>query len=326
MSFENFPTTENPENPPVHNNRRNYLTGALVIALLGTWGYIIWDKNQTKETLQQKETVINTTTSQRDELQRELDDATMRYDMIKTSSANMVHRKDSIITQRDRDIAKKKDEIHRILAKSNATKEELAQAKTLIASLNGDIDDFKTKIEKLEGEKIVLLQEKDDITRQRDLLTRDFDSTKNVLKQQEDVIDIGSTLQAGNFSIIGINEKSSGKDKETNTAKRVDKLRISFELEANRITQTGTKELFICITAPDGTMINGGKFNTRDGKEKNYTQKLNVNYTQGQRSAVSFEWKQSGPFQTGEYKIEIYNNGFKIGEAVRPLKRGGLFS
>jgi hypothetical protein len=30
-------------------------------------------------------------------------------------------------------------------------------------------------------------------------------------------------------------------------------------------------------------------------------------------------------FQTGNYKIEIYQNGFKIAEGVRSLKKGGLF-
>ena len=66
MSFENFPgtekTTEMPQ-PPKNGNWRNYLMIGLVVALLGTWAYIIWDKNKTKETIQQKETVIATTTS-----------------------------------------------------------------------------------------------------------------------------------------------------------------------------------------------------------------------------------------------------------------------
>lgn len=329
MAFENFPVAEKTQQstpPPPQKGWRNYLTGGLIIALLGTWGYIIWDKNKTAATIEQKDTVISTTSSQRDELQKELEDATMRYDMIKTNSANMEHSKDSVITQRDRDIAQKKEKIRQILAKANATKEELAQAKTLIASLNGDIESYKVKIETLEGEKIVLTAEKENITRERDKVTKDFDSAKNVLKQKEDVIDIGSTLHASSFSITGINEKSNGDEKQTTTAKRVDKLRISFDLDENRITQTGNKDIYVCITAPDGTAINGGKFNTRDGIEKFFTQKLNVNYTQGQRQTISFDWKQNGPFQTGDYKIEIYNNGFKIGEAVRPLKKGGLFS
>jgi hypothetical protein len=41
---------------------------------------------------------------------------------------------------------------------------------------------------------------------------------------------------------------------------------------------------------------------------------------------VSFDWKQGDKYQTGEYRIEIYNNGFKIGEGRKALKKGGLFS
>lgn len=332
MAFENFPTADRsqqaaPTPPP--GNWRNYLTGALIIALLGTWGYIIWDKNKTKEVIQQKDTVIATTSSQKDELQKELEDATMRYDMIKTSSANMVHSKDSVISKRDREINEKKSKIQQLLAKANASKEEIAQAKTLISELNGDIDNYKTKIETLEGEKIVLTQEKETVTKERDKVTKDLDSAQAVLKQKDNVIDIGSTLHASNFSILGINEKSNGSEKETTTAKRVDKLRISFDLDENRITQTGVKNIYICITAPDGTPIGAAvpaRFTTRDGTEKLYTQKLDVNYTQGQRQTLSFDWKQGSTFTTGDYRIEIYNNGFKIGEGVRTLKKGGLFS
>ncbi len=333
MAFENFPDAEKPTETvvqPQQNKLRNYLTAGLVIALLGTWAYIIWDKNKTKETIQQKDLVITNTSTQRDILQKELEDATMRYDMIKTSSANMVHSKDSIISKKDKDIAQKRIEIQKLLSKVGATEAELAQAKTLIASLNGDIEGYKTQIETLEGEKIVLTQQKEYVTQQRDKVQKDFDSAKTVIKQKEDIIDVASTLHASNFSIVAINEKN-GKEKTTTTAKRVDKLRISFDLDENRVAQSGVKNIYICITAPDGTPLaeeamGSGKFNTREGLEKFYTQKLDVNYTQGQRQTLSIDWKQSANFVTGDYKIEVYNNGFKIGEGIRSLKKGGLFS
>ena len=86
MAFENFPESEKPYQEivmPPNNSRgnlRGILTVTLVVALLGTWGYIIWDKNNVKETIQQKDSVIASTTNQRDELQKDLEDATMRYD------------------------------------------------------------------------------------------------------------------------------------------------------------------------------------------------------------------------------------------------------
>ncbi|MEO7307921.1 MAG: hypothetical protein ABIR78_14635 [Ferruginibacter sp.] len=333
MSFENYPGSEKNTQPMVQqpqNKWRNYLTAALVIALLGTWAYIIWDKSKTTETIQQKELVITNTSSQRDQLQKELEDATMRYDMIKTSSANMVHSKDSTISKKDRDIAEKRNKIQQLLSKVGATAEELAQAKGLIASLNGDITGYKTQVETLKGEKLVLTQEKNVVIQERDKVIKDFDSATTVIKQKEEVIDVASTLQASNFSILGINEKS-GSEKTTTVAKRVDKLRISFDIDENRVAQSGPKNIFVCITGPDGKplaveALGSGMFSTRDGVQKYYTQKIDVNYTQGQRQTVSIDWKQNSDFESGDYKIEVYNNGFKIGEGIRSLKKGGLFS
>ncbi|MGF2412574.1 Atg14 domain-containing protein [Ferruginibacter sp.] len=333
MAYENFPETEKtaqPTPPPEKKNMRNLLTAGLLIALLGTWGYIIYDKNKTKETIQQKDMQLATTTTEKDELRKELDDATMRYDMIKTSSANMSHSKDSVITQRDREIAEKRVKIQQLLTKANATKEELAQAKSLIASLNDDIVGYKTQIETLQGEKIVLIQEKETVTKERDVARKETEDAKTVIKEKEDVIDIGSTLHASNFSIAGINERRSGKEKTTTTAKKVDKLRISFDLDENRITQSGPKSIYICITDPKGKAVTvealgSGMFTTRDGVEKAFTQKVEINYTQGQRQTINVDWKQNSDFETGDYKIEVYNNGFKIGEGVRSFKKGGLF-
>lgn len=330
MAFENFPEAEKSYqdvrtiNDAQKSSMRGILTVGLVVALLGTWGYIIWDKNNTKETIEQKETVIATTSSQRDELQKELEDATMRYDMLKTSNS----KKDSAISAKDRDIDEKKTRIQALLSKVNATAAELKEARGLIASLNGDIEGYKTQIEVLQGQKIQLAHEKVVVTQQRDKVQKELDSTAVVVKDKENVIDIGSTLHASNFNIVGLNEKSGGKEKVTTTAKRVDKLRISFDLDENMITESGPKELYIIITAPDGTAmaVEGQKFSTRDGEERTYTQKIDVNYTQNKRQTVSFDWKQNSNFLTGNYKIEVYNNGFKVGEAYRPLKKGGLFS
>ncbi|HNA18053.1 MAG TPA: hypothetical protein PK678_16095, partial [Ferruginibacter sp.] len=66
--------------------------------------------------------------------------------------------------------------------------------------------------------------------------------------------------------------------------------------------------------------------NTRDGKEKIFTQRIDINYTQGQRQTLSIDLKQNNKLETGDYRIEVYNNGFKIGEGVRSLKKGGIFS
>lgn len=332
MAFENLPQAEKNQTEVSNNNTssnksmRTILTGALVVALLGTWGYIIYDKNKTKETVTQQENLIASTSSQRDELQKELEDAAMRYDMLKSSNSKL----DSTITSKDREIEEKRARIQTLLNKANATEAELSEARSLIRSLNGDIEGYKNQIEILQGEKIQLVQEKSIVTRERDNARKEYDSATVVIKEKEDMLNVGSTLQASNFAIVGINEKGS-REKTTSTAKKVDKLRISFDLNENLIAPSGNKEIYVCITAPDGTPVavealGSGTFSTRDGQQKFFTQKLDVDYTQSKRQSVTFDWKQNTNFSVGNYKIEVFNNGFKVGEAIRPLKKGGLFS
>ncbi len=328
MSYENFPESNAPEGKPVvkNNNARNILMGILVVALLGTWGYIIYDKNKTRQEKQDLTTQIVNSDSSKNELQRELDDAALRLDALKTSNVKA----DSLLKTKDKDIEALKSRVQTILNDKNATAAQLAEARRLIAQLKGNIDTYTAEIESLKTQNTQLTEEKRVVTQQRDSVQKNYDSANQVIQQKENVIDVGSTLHASNFHIEGLKEKSGGKEKVTTTAKRVDKLRISFDIDENRITQSGPKDIYVCITAPDGSPVvvdalGSGKFVTRDGVEKPFTKKIQINYVQGQKQPVTVEWSQNSNFQTGDYKIEIYNNGFKIGDGVRTFKKGGLF-
>jgi hypothetical protein len=333
MAFENYPEKENAQiATPIANEKKEnkgfkgVLIGLLVAALLGTWGYVIYDKNKVKENVVQKETVIASTSGQRDQLQRELEDAAMRYDVLKTNNS----RKDSTITTKDREIDEKKARIKFLLSKVDATEAELAEAKSLIKSLNGDIDGFKAQNTVLQTQKTQLAQEKNIVTSQRNQAQRKVDSSKRVIQEKNELIELGSTIHASNFNIVGISEKKNGKETATSVAKKVDKLRISFDLEENMLAESGSKEVFVCLYAPDGTPIavqalGSGTFDLRSGEEKTYTQKVEVPYDKDRRNTVSFDWRQNADFEIGSYKIEVYQNGMKVGEGYRTLKKGGIF-
>ncbi|UAY53495.1 hypothetical protein [Ferruginibacter albus] len=321
---ENSPVNETVQ--PPKSNTRSVVVGVLIVALLATWGYIIYDKSEKNQIIQQKDNKNMTLSAEKDSLKKMYDEASDKFENLKMVDA----KKDSTITIKDQEIAQQKARIQTILGKSNATKEELAEAKTLIASLNANITSYKMQVDSLQGANAQLTVEKQQVTSQRDVALKDLDSTKQVVKQREDVIDIGSTLHASNFSISGIDDKGNGKEKQTTNAKKVNKLRIAFDLDENLITPSGNKTLYVAITGPDGKTISveslgSGSFTSREGQDVNYTQKIDVNYIQAKRQTVSFDWKQTDKFTIGDYKIQVYNNGFKIGEGVTHLKKGGLF-
>src|SRR5215218_6229237 len=140
MSYENFPKSDpDPEFSSTErsNNRlRNFLIDGLIVALLGTWGYIIWDKSKNKEEKQQLTTQIVNADSSKNELQRELNDAAMRLDMLKTTNS----RADSLLKTKDKDVEALKARVQKILNDKNATAAQLAEARRLIGQLNNSIE------------------------------------------------------------------------------------------------------------------------------------------------------------------------------------------
>jgi hypothetical protein len=57
-----------------------------------------------------------------------------------------------------------------------------------------------------------------------------------------------------------------------------------------------------------------------------FTAKVPVVLDSDKTKNVQFGFTPDTHFTEGNYTIQIYQNGFKIGEATRELKKGGLFS
>ena len=128
------------------------------------------------------------------------------------------------------------------------------------------------------------------------------------------------------MNVTALKLKSNGQESEVTKAKNAELLRISCTIDENRVAPSGNNTLYVCAFSPDGKPSGSeGNFILRDGTEKPYTNKVDISYEQGKISKVSFNWKPGTKFIPGNYKIEIYNNGFKIGEAIKELKKGGLF-
>jgi len=324
MSTTNYPSAT-PQNQPPKKDFRGLIIGLLAIGLLGTWGYLLWNNNKNEQTIQTKDTQIAKVTDEKSDLQRSFDASLARLDSI-TGDNNQLKTK---LTDATNDISKKKAEIRAILNKRNATAAELSRAKELIGQLNDKIAGMEKQIEELTASNQQLTTEKTQLTADKEKLTTDLTTTSAAKEVAEKKVDIASTLNASNITVTPVAESKSGKEKVTTTAKRVDKLVIAFDVD-NRIAQSGNTDVYVAITGPDGKPITvealgSGTFTTREEGDKLFTAKVPVEYESGKKKHVEFAWKQNSAFQRGNYKIEIYHNGFKIGEGTRELKKGGLF-
>ena len=323
MTNTNYPSATPTTTPQRSSNSKNIVIGLLAVALLGSWAYFLMKINRSdKEILSKTEEGVHYM-SQRDSLESLYKFTLDKYDSVTVANNDMSGK----LTSKQTEISKLKAEINRILKNKNATQSELARAKTLIEELNGQIETLQAENTRLTGENQTLTAEKTQLIVEKDTLTANLVTTQAEKKVLEETVDVGSTFSASNIAIIPLNEKNGGKEKETTTAKKVDKLVVSFDVE-NRIAKSGPADMYIMVTAPDGKVIStdgtGGTFTTREEGDKTFTSKLTVPYEQGKRQNVQLPLTQD-KFQTGDYKIQVYHNGFKIGEGVRTLKKGGLF-
>ncbi len=331
MSYTDTTTSGAGDQSPQQKDNRKLIYGVLIAALVGTWGYIIYDKSQTREKVTILQTQISNVDSARNAIQQEFLAVSAKADSLTQNNVQL----QGDLADKNAAIQKLKSNISGILKKKNASDAELAQAKQMIGELNGKIDGLFAEIDKLKGENQQLTTanqqlntEKTQLAADKQSLEQNLSSTKTEKKQLEDKVDVASTLHASSIGVAAIKVSGNGKEKETTTAKRANLIRVGFMLDENRVTPSGNKDLFVVVTGPDGKVIgsDGSTFNTREEGSKAYTSKVSVNYEQGKAQPVSFNCGQNEKYKEGDYKIEIYNNGFKIGQGVKTLKKGGLFS
>lgn len=326
MTNTNYPSATPQQTPPPKSNRagKNILIAILAVGLLGTWGYLLYDKNESDKVINEKTASLDKVSTEKEDVQRSFDAALARLDSVTGDNNNLQGK----LADKEKEIEKNKAEIRRILNDRNASKADLARANKMIANLNDQISNLEAEVTRLTGENQQLSASNTQLTQERDDLTQNLQSTTTQKEELEQTVDVASTFSASNISISAVNEKRSGKEKATTTAKRVDKLVVAFDVE-NRIAKSGPADMYIIVTAPDGKVISdaslgSSNMTTRADGEKTFTTRVPVEYQQGTRKNVQFPIRQSD-FQTGDYKIEVYHNGFKIGEGVRSLKKGGLF-
>lgn len=324
MSTSNYPSA-NPQNQPEKRDSKNLIIGILAVAILATWGYFLWDKNKNEQSMDKLQSQYVAVDSSRNELQESFNAALTRLDSL-TGYNNELEGK---ISDRNSEVSKLKSQISGILRKQKLTDAEKRKAQSLIAELNDKIANLEQEVERLTQENQTLSTEKAAVIVERDQFKAQKDTLETVKAGLEETVTVASTLNAYSISITPINEKSSGKEKVTSTAKRVDKLVIAFDVD-NRIAKAGATDVYVAITDPDGKPVTvealgSGTFTSKEEGERFYTAKVPVEIETGKKKHVEFAWRQNSDFKRGNYKIEIYHNGYKIGEGVRSLKKGGLF-
>jgi predicted nuclease with TOPRIM domain len=314
------------------SNSKNWIYLAIIGVLAASTGYLFFSKNQQEDKTHLVTEQLADVSSAKQALQDEYNATLQRLDEMKTQNSSM----DSLLNNRNAEIKSLLDEISAIKNKTNASAEELSTARRLISSLQGKLDGYQKQIDELKKANAQLATEKQQVTQQRDQLAgeKSAEQQKNEVLNSEkqnlenknselsSTVSLAKVLHAGNIRIEPIKKQwLTGKQVETEKAKRAKLMRISFDLDDNRVAESGNKDVYIVVYGPDGNAYKTGTFNLVDGTQKAYTVIKNIAYTQGKTTKdINLEWKPEGKFDAGDYNVEMYHSGYKIGEQVIKLK------
>jgi hypothetical protein len=301
------------------------ILGAALILSLGFNGYQYFDSKNDRETLENSIKELSVLSSSKTQLEFDYKNLQDEFNQLKNSIVD----NDGLLANKEHDISIKQEEIDKILKDANASKADLAKAESLIKSLKAEISTYKNDIIRLEKENAILVKNNTILTTQRDSIQTNLNTERTervaerqVAQQKED--ELSSTLSISNHKITALKVKSNGREVEKTKAKKIDKIRVSFDIDKNPRAQSGDKELFIAIQNPDGqigsyTNAKSGELKLRSGELVKYSDKVDINYINGAQQKVEFDLENT-TFAPGKYKINVYQNGFKISQADVILK------
>lgn len=304
---------------------KSLLLALVSFGLVGTWVYHIADK--ARYTSQRNEVLVADTAAIaqgiRDSLQKiysiSLNNTLNQLDLSKLQN-------DSLNTElkgKFSEIFRLRNEITGLLGKNDITQDDLNKAKAKIVEL-------QQKIALIKAENADLVSEKE---RLNNVLSRLTEEMKNMesnarqldaeKKELQATVDMGSTLIASDISFRAVYVRGGNEDVITTTAKRAEKMIVSFIVQ-NNISRSGTAEVVAILSDPDGQVMQpdqwaAGSYSTKNEGLLKYSRRFAIDYKAGKKEQIIMP-VQLSRFKSGAYSLRIYHNGLRIGESNLSLK------
>ena len=142
-------------------------------------------------------------------------------------------------------------------------------------------------------------------------------------RELNDKVSQAAALRAESINIYAISAKGRETDGNSVKSKRIDKVRITFYLQENQVTTREAKTIYLRILDPSGATVadmatGSGTFSYK-GKETTYTARQKILFDNSHQS-VEFVYSRGLPYREGKHMIELYAEGYRIGEGVFEVK------
>ncbi len=310
------------------NGKLHAMYIVLIALLIGGLVYTNLKLKKSKETIVVTEKQRDDVSTLKQELDSKYAESMQDIERYRAENAGL----DSLLTVKEQELGAKRAKVDALLSEvsklknGDATKSKLlAEAQTLIKQMEDDKVRMQTSIDSLIAVNQILFQERDSISGELKTTIQKKQEVDDENQKMKDRIDKASILTTANIQCSPIRITKKGKEDEVSKAKDAEKLRICFDLLQNKISPSGQTALSIRIISPDGSTIQmqslgSGTFKeATTGNEIPYTYTISPDYQNETKTVCSY-WAQTFKFASGKYSVEVYQNGFLIGQSTFTMK------
>tara|TARA_Y100000385_G_C13096434_1_gene641609 strand:+ start:721 stop:1689 length:969 start_codon:yes stop_codon:yes gene_type:complete len=240
------------------------------------------------------------------------------YDSLEQSNTMVV---DSIDQQRMK-IKNLISKVEKLNGKSKRDWREIFSLKKEAETLRGIMKGYISTIDSLNTLNINL---SNSLTEKTNIITKV--STQNTVfkKQNKDLrkkVALGAVLQANNITVSAIRIRNSGSQGETTRAAKTNMVKACFSLLENKLSKAGDKDVYIRVIDQSNQTLVSEKpiiINDSNGENIRLSSKRTINY-QNESMDICIYHEIVGALIAGNFKVEIYNDGFLIGKSSFALR------
>lgn len=201
------------------------------------------------------------------------------------------------------------------------TQEELDEARRQIDELRSEVYQYAGKLEELQRENTRLVAEQDRL--QQTILTVETraDSLEEENITMSEQLRVASALRVSNMNIVGVRERSRGREEPEMRTRRVDRFDISFTIADNPLAELTMVDIYLRVIDPNGNLRTpeGNQFFEAGGNRFQYTYKTSIEFSNDGK-LYNLEWRDNKPFQKGTYTILLYSNEGPMGRSSIVLR------
>jgi predicted nuclease with TOPRIM domain len=309
--------------PQPKNTSRNYLLVALLIlAFLNILLFYFWF--QERQENKSKDAAIAVKTEEVLSARTKLDSISAQLDAKIDEIQRLGGSVDSLIKVREQ-LERDKAALRNVNEfDSKKFDQKIRGYQSLLAQKDQELTRLAAENGQLSQVNDSLRQENSGLKAERQSLSDSMQSVVSRNQELSEKVGIAAALRAENVTVSAINDNGRERDGESFRAKQIDKLHIAIRLSPNGLARQESKELFLRILDPNGAVISdmatgSGEF-TYNNQQMIYTAMQRFDFDNS-RQQINFIYGRGGQrFKPGTYTIELYCEGFRIGEGGFTVK------